>query len=164
LIKVGGFNEAFTIYGMEDIELGYRLERAGSRMMFAPDAAAVHFRLPTYEDFMERSEQAGYCLGYLLSLHPELKGRFVESGRITRHLKGLHPLYRGLALALTPLINVLTFFEKQRGTGRISSTLDMHYAWSVRYHFFLGYRRYLNDHSNRPAAVIRPSLEMSESE
>ena len=33
LLDVGGFNEDFFIYGMEDIELGYRLEKAGSRMV-----------------------------------------------------------------------------------------------------------------------------------
>ena len=93
LLKVGGFNEAFNIYGMEDIELGYRLERSGSQMIFASEAKAVHYRFPGYHDFIERCEQAGYSLGQLLVLHPELKKRFVENGRITRHLKNFHPLY-----------------------------------------------------------------------
>src|SRR5215467_12376425 len=60
LLNVGGFNEAFQIYGMEDIELGYRLQKAGSRMVFAPDAKAIHYRFPEYDDFIERSEQAGH--------------------------------------------------------------------------------------------------------
>src|SRR5262249_26038791 len=92
LQNVGGFNEDFQIYGMEDIELGYRLERAGSRMVFAPDARAIHYRFPGYQDFIDRSEQAGYSLGQLIQLHPELKKRFMESSRIVRHLKNIHSL------------------------------------------------------------------------
>src|SRR5215475_15214082 len=77
LLDVGGFNEDFKVYGMEDIELGYRLELAGCRMLFSEEAHAVHYRFPGYRDFIERSEQAGYSLGQLIRLHPELKKRFV---------------------------------------------------------------------------------------
>src|SRR6266705_2739802 len=103
LLNVGGFNEAFSIYGMEDIELGYRLEKSGSHMIFAPEARAIHYRFPDYQEFLERCEQAGYSLGQLLVLHPELKRRFVESGRMTRHLKSFHPLYRWSAVVMAPL-------------------------------------------------------------
>ena len=59
LLEVGGFNEEFYFYGMEDIELGYRLERTGSRMIHGPSAKAVHRYFPTYGHFMERCQQAG---------------------------------------------------------------------------------------------------------
>ena len=94
LLSVGGFNENFKIYGMEDIELGYRLQKAGSRMVFAEVPALSTIGFPEYADFMERSEQAGYSLGYLLRLHPELKQRFVESSRFLRRLKSVHSLYK----------------------------------------------------------------------
>ncbi len=162
LLKVGGFNEAFTIYGMEDIELGYRLEKAGSRMIFAPEAKALHYRFPEYDDFMRRCENAGYSLGQLLSMHPELKPRFVESGRITRHLKGFHQLYKGAAFMMSPLVSLLTSWERRRGTGQIAGLIDMHYSSAVRYHFFLGYRRYTKDQTpwaeNQPMTAIQPSL------
>src|SRR5262249_24694845 len=51
LLKVGGFNENFRIYGMEDIELGYRVQKAGSRMVFAENARALHYRFPDYAYF-----------------------------------------------------------------------------------------------------------------
>jgi glycosyltransferase involved in cell wall biosynthesis len=161
LLKVGGFNEAFNIYGMEDIELGYRLQRSGSQMIFASEARAVHYRFPGFDDFIDRCEQAGYSLGQLLVLHPELKKRFVESGRITRHLKNFHPLYRATAIAMGPLLKLLTVWENRRGNGKIMRLIDMHYSWSVRYHFFLGYRRYLNEHKqadNQVVGAIQPSL------
>src|SRR5262245_24196972 len=116
LLNVGGFNESFQIPAMEDIELGYRLEKAGSRMVFAPDAKAVHYRFPGYRDFIERSEQAGYSLGQLIRLHPELKARFVESSRVVKRLRSFHWLYRWATLAAEPLLGVLTEWEKTRGS------------------------------------------------
>jgi glycosyltransferase involved in cell wall biosynthesis len=162
LLEVGGFNEAFCIYGMEDIELGYRLEQAGSRMMFAPEARALHYRFPKYQEFMQLCEQAGYSLGHLLSLHPELKKRFVENGRITRHLKGLHPLYKAGSIAILPVVSLLTAWEKSRGTGRVMRATDLHYTLSVRYYFFVGYQRYTKERTptggNRVLTTIQPSL------
>jgi glycosyltransferase involved in cell wall biosynthesis len=161
LLNVGGFNENFKIYGMEDIELGYRLQSAGCRMVFAADARAVHYRFPGYQDFVERSEQAGYSLGYLIRLHPELKKRFVESSRIARHLKSIHSLYRWAAAALSPLVQLVTNWEKTRGTSSLTRLMDTHYCWSIRYHFFLGYHRYSKDQKGvRPELVapIQPAL------
>jgi GT2 family glycosyltransferase len=37
LCDAGGFNEEFCIYGMEDIELGYRLEKLGCKMVAGPE-------------------------------------------------------------------------------------------------------------------------------
>jgi glycosyltransferase involved in cell wall biosynthesis len=156
LLNVGGFNENFQIYGMEDIELGYRLEKAGSRMVFAPDAKAVHYRFPGYQDFIERSEQAGYSLGQLIRLHPELKKRFVESSRIARRLKSLHSLYRWAAEAMAPLFTMLTNWEKSRGTGSLTRLMDVHYSWSIRYHFFLGYHRYSKDQRQARHQLVTP--------
>ena len=80
LSEVGGFNEEFFVYGMEDIELGYRLEQTGCRMAPGPAATAQHEYFPTYKQFSERCQQAGYSLGKLIELHPELRRRFTENG------------------------------------------------------------------------------------
>jgi glycosyltransferase involved in cell wall biosynthesis len=160
LLGVGGFNENFKIYGMEDIELGYRLQKAGSRMVFAEDARAVHHRFPDYTDFMERSEQAGYSLGYLIRLHPELKKRFVESSRL-RRFKSIHSLYKWANAVMSPLLKLLTNFEKRRGTAPVTPLLELHYRWSIRYHFFLGYNRYCKDQGwvrREVTTPIQPSL------
>ena len=142
LNDVGGFNEEFAIYGMEDIELGYRLERRGSRMVHGPNAKAIHQYFPTYQQFIQRCEQAGYSLGKMIELHPELRCRFVENGKRTRFLKRVHVLYQMFSVAANPLSKVLGRWEEQRGPGRVSPLLDLHYYWAVRYHFFLGYSHY----------------------
>jgi glycosyltransferase involved in cell wall biosynthesis len=142
LNDVGGFNEEFAIYGMEDIELGYRLEQLGSRMVHGPDAKAVHQYFPTYEQFIQRCEQAGYSLGKMIELHPELQHRFVENGKRTRLLKRIHVLYKMFSTVAKPFSKAVGRWEEQRGTGRVSPVLDLHYYWAVRYHFFLGYSHY----------------------
>ena len=156
LLNVGGFNENFQVYGMEDIELGYRLETAGSRMVFAPDAKAVHYRFPGSQDFVERSELAGYSLGHLIRLHPELKKRFVESSRIARRLKSFHALYKWASVASTPLFRMLTNWEKTRGTGPLTRLMDVHYSWSIRYYFFLGYHRYAKGQKQTRHTIVTP--------
>ena len=148
LNEVGGFNEQFAVYGMEDIELGYRIERHGSRIVHGPDARAVHQYFPTHLQFIQRCEQAGYSLGKLIELHPELRARFVENGKRTRLLKRVHGLYRLFSAGCSPLMKALGAWESKRGTGRVSRVLDMHYYWAVRYHFFLGYHQYTSDALN----------------
>ena len=54
LNEAGRFSEEFSIYGMEDIELGYRLEKIGCRMVHGPSAKALHQYFPTYEQFIQR--------------------------------------------------------------------------------------------------------------
>ena len=142
LIEAGGFNEDFFTYGMEDIELGYRLERLGCKMIHASDAGAVHQYFPTYDQFILRCEQAGYSLGKLIELHPELKPRFVESGKRTRLLKRFHVLYRMFTFTSQPVARIMTRWEERRGNGPVMPVLDRHYYWALRYHFFLGYRQY----------------------
>lgn len=43
LADVGGFEPAFTGYGREDYELGFRLQQAGLRFIYEPSAVGVHY-------------------------------------------------------------------------------------------------------------------------
>jgi glycosyltransferase involved in cell wall biosynthesis len=148
LREVGGFNEGFCVYGMEDIELGYRLEQKGCRMMPGLSARARHEYFPTYEEFVSRCQQAGYSLGKLIELHPELRKRFTENSKRTQIMKRLHMGYRVLRSVWDPFCKRLVGWERRRGTGKVNAALDQHYYWSIRYHFFLGYRKYVRSAEN----------------
>jgi GT2 family glycosyltransferase len=50
LIRLGGFWEGFTSYGVEDLELAYRLVRAGLRIRYLPEAREVHAGGPSLGD------------------------------------------------------------------------------------------------------------------
>ncbi len=143
LLDVGGFDEEFSVYGMEDIELGYRLQKAGSRMVPGSQARALHQYSPSYAQFIGRCQQAGFSLGKMLELHPELRQRFVENGKWTWLLKRFHYLYRVFSIAVSPVNAMLEEWEEKQGVGDVAFLLDRHYYWAIRYHFFLGYRQYL---------------------
>jgi glycosyltransferase involved in cell wall biosynthesis len=142
LNEVGGFNEEFSVYGMEDIELGYRLEKSGCRMVHGLDARALHQYFPTYSQFIQRCEQAGYSLGKLIELHPELRKRFVENGKRTPLLKRFHFLYKLFYTVVSPFAAVLARVEERRGSGPVTPIMDLHFTWAVRYHFFIGFSQY----------------------
>ncbi len=154
LWEVDGFNEEFFVYGMEDIELGYRLEKSGCRMVPGVAAKGRHKYFPTCEQFIERCQQAGYSLGKMIELHPELRKRFTENGKRMGVLKRFHVFYRMLMTASNPFYKGLTEWEERRGTGKVGAALDQHYYWAIRYHFFLGYREYVrsveNGHTANP--------------
>lgn len=82
---VGGFWEGFSGYGVEDIELGYRLAKVGVKFYYLPEAKSIHAGSPPISD-MNRARSAGqqamqayrhhrdWVLGFELGVHPVLLG------------------------------------------------------------------------------------------
>ncbi|MGE5236645.1 MAG: glycosyltransferase family 2 protein [Acidobacteriota bacterium] len=68
------FDPAFTSYGWEDVELGYRLGRRGLRIVYHQAALARHFHPTAMAPFLARQRQVGRSVDALLALHPELAG------------------------------------------------------------------------------------------
>ncbi|MGW6005883.1 glycosyltransferase [Oerskovia enterophila] len=69
LCKVGMFDEAFTTWGGEDAELGYRLHQDGATFVLARDARAVH--LPHPKKYVEREPAAMTNHHYMVAKHPD---------------------------------------------------------------------------------------------
>ncbi|HEV2908781.1 MAG TPA: glycosyltransferase [Candidatus Eremiobacteraceae bacterium] len=59
LSAVGGFDEDFTGYGHEDLELGYRLEKAGVELRYDAQAINYHWHPVGYEEQKGKMELAG---------------------------------------------------------------------------------------------------------
>ena len=59
LERVGKFDESFTGYGHEDLELGYRLQHAGVRLAYEPRAVNYHWHPVPYEEQKKKMELAG---------------------------------------------------------------------------------------------------------
>jgi len=59
LDRVGRFDENFTGYGHEDLELGYRLQAAGLTIVYEPKAVDYHWHPVPYDEQKQKMELAG---------------------------------------------------------------------------------------------------------
>ncbi|HEV2419180.1 MAG TPA: glycosyltransferase [Terriglobia bacterium] len=109
LREKGMFDEDFDTYGYEDIELGFRLQKAGIRLLYNADAIGFHHKFVTFTDACRRTEsvakswevfrakEAGACLSRLADESPPSKmRRFLRAS-----LKRAEPVFA----PLTPLLD-----------------------------------------------------------
>ncbi len=59
LLRAGMFDERFTGYGHEDLDLGYRLRRDGVRIRYEPGAVSYHWHPETLDARLEKMEASG---------------------------------------------------------------------------------------------------------
>lgn len=59
LIEVGMFDESFTGYGHEDIELGYRIEKSGMKILYNHKAINYHWHPVEFVEQCEKMRLAG---------------------------------------------------------------------------------------------------------
>jgi GT2 family glycosyltransferase len=85
----GGFDERFRLPGYEDVELAFRLEQAGTRLVFCPHAAAGHLRQMDRAWFLGRCRTAGRLLRMFVDLHPDARN---SRHRVMARLAWLRPL------------------------------------------------------------------------
>lgn len=106
------FDEAI-VYGFEDIELAFRLERAGFVLHYDEQALGWHHHRRSFEDYQRRQYKAGQSMYVALKRQPDLRGR---TG-IT-HIpatKRLRTLLRGAVLPLARAIGARHLLERYWG-------------------------------------------------
>jgi hypothetical protein len=59
-------------FGMEDIELSYRLSRRGMKVFYAPGAVQYIHRTLSYNDLCDRAMRLGLSESLLRAIHPDL--------------------------------------------------------------------------------------------
>jgi glycosyltransferase involved in cell wall biosynthesis len=116
------FSTAFDGYGWQDLELGYRLWRAGVRARFLRDATILHIDRVTFETAQRKYHQLGRRAWTFARLHPRLDVQLWT---------GTHPLSR---LARRALLHPLRA-RRLRGRGpadltdrQIAVLLELEYA------------------------------------
>lgn len=70
------FDESFPYAAWEDIELGYRCQKAGMKIFFNAKAPAFHFHEQNVANISERMEKNGMSLRIFLEKWPELADNF----------------------------------------------------------------------------------------
>jgi glycosyltransferase involved in cell wall biosynthesis len=145
LMKVGGFDEGFTVYGVEDVDLGYRLEMYGERMIYRKEALAYHDYHPRYNDFLKKRYNNGRSLAFFLAKFPHLRSHFSF---------GKHPWLRiWLPHAATAWMEQFITHSSGRPLTRLQ------YQWfnkALRWQLFRGYRAY-RTYWNRDGLALIPA-------
>ncbi len=111
--EVGGYDPAFSGYGGEDPDLGYRLMRAGARLVFVREALAVHEAFDYRGKALEKARQAGAAHVRVCKKH--------NDPRIAWAL-GVHPTLVALKLALLPSF---------KGLWGLRGDYELAYAWGA---------------------------------
>jgi glycosyltransferase involved in cell wall biosynthesis len=73
LLRVGIFDEGFTGYGHEDLELGYRLQKAGCSLHYNPHAVNYHWHPVPYPEQCQKMYLAGKSTVRFYQKHRDLR-------------------------------------------------------------------------------------------
>jgi glycosyltransferase involved in cell wall biosynthesis len=72
LEAIGGFDEDFSAYGFEDMDIGFRLEGAGVRFQVLPEPVPQHIHHHTLTDYLEKKRICGRSsLRQVARRHPD---------------------------------------------------------------------------------------------
>ncbi|TKJ41889.1 hypothetical protein CEE37_04790 [candidate division LCP-89 bacterium B3_LCP] len=92
-VELGGFDTNFTVYGGEDLELGLRFVKAGSELVFLPQAVAYHHHLRPLKEIIRKLEVYGeHSIPLILKKHPEVSAELhlddltQPTGKTWKHL------------------------------------------------------------------------------
>lgn len=120
LLRVGCFDESFTGYGHEDLELGYRLQKAGVAILYEPRAVNYHWQDVAHEDQVEKMKLAGRSTVRFYRKHPD----FAVMANL-----GMTPVSLGLHTALTKLPWLLGYFNRRAGDSKFARNLIQQYYY-----------------------------------
>ncbi len=108
LDRVGRFDERFTGYGHEDLELGYRLERAGLRIVYDTDATNYHWQYVPYDEQKRKMELAGRSTVRFARKHPSF---------VVRLRLGMTPVSRAIYAALARVPKLVAALDRRGARG-----------------------------------------------
>jgi glycosyltransferase involved in cell wall biosynthesis len=120
LLQVGSFDESFTGYGHEDLELGYRLQKAGVTILYEAGAVNYHCQDVPHDDQKEKMKLAGRSTVRFYRKHPD----FAVKANL-----GMTPVSLGLHSLLTSLPGVLGWFDKRAARSKFARDVVQQYYY-----------------------------------
>jgi GT2 family glycosyltransferase len=87
--KVGRWDDKYSGWGVEDNDIGYRVYKAGMRILYAADVPCFHIdHLMTHEQYTQKCRTALRNLKYMCTKYPEIE----KEERVTKRMKELETL------------------------------------------------------------------------
>ncbi|HXX40081.1 MAG TPA: glycosyltransferase [bacterium] len=129
--EAGGFDEGFTGYGWEDIELAMRMQAFGIRFDYEPDALAYHYHVETFDGIRRKLRQAGEGAVYFWRKH----GRSVQLGLFLEILPAMLP-FKWLVFRtplFMPLFRWLLPGAERRGWLLVANECYTELIWEAYY-------------------------------
>jgi len=120
LVRAGCFDETFTGYGHEDLELGYRLQKAGLEIVYEPRAVNFHCQDVPHEDQKEKMKLAGRSTVRFYRKHPAFA--------VKLNL-GMTPVSLGLHSVLTHVPALLGYFDARADRSKFARDLVQQYYY-----------------------------------
>ncbi|MGE5224350.1 MAG: glycosyltransferase family 2 protein [Omnitrophica WOR_2 bacterium] len=139
LLQAGLFDEAFRIYGNEDLELYYRLSQAGVKFMYCPQALAYQHYEKSFAALARDEAAKGRTATLLADKHPEvladskLNTYREASWRWRLARSGLLSLSRRLPATPGRVIGWVDRLEQH-----FPNRMDLVYRFALDYFFWLG--------------------------
>lgn len=125
LLDVGLFDENFTVYGHEDLELGYRLQQAGYTIRYNAAAVNYHWHPVPFEERCDKMRHSGVATKRFYDKH--------RDGSILLRL-GVNPVTLSLHAVISAFPSwqaKLRSKKMQQGWGR---------ELTLQYYYLCGYR------------------------
>ena len=123
LERVGRFDEDFTGYGHEDLELGYRLQHAGIPIEYEPRAVNYHWHPVPWDEQQRKYELAGKSTVRFYRKHPAF------DVRLRLGMTGFSLAMHGVVQHIPPLEG---WIERGASKPGLARTL------SYQYHYLTG--------------------------
>jgi GT2 family glycosyltransferase len=162
LLAIGGFDEAFRVYGHEDYELALRLLSAGVELVYRPDALAQQHYEKTFAGFAPDGVARGRTAVLFAGKHPDI----VESLKLSEYRSGdwKWRALRGLLLRASRISDRVPAWVVA-GIGLLErlepARLDKYYTLAIDYLYWHGalgaQREQRSGASDRPLPLGAPS-------
>ncbi len=120
LLRAGCFDESFTGYGHEDLELGYRLQRIGIEILYEPAAVNYHCQAVAYDDRKAKMLLAGRSTARFYRKHPHFE--------VMLKL-GMTPVSLGAHSLLSRLPHLLGYIDRLAERSNLARDLLLQYYY-----------------------------------
>jgi GT2 family glycosyltransferase len=155
LLAIGGFDEAFRVYGHEDYELAVRLQAAGVALGYSADACAHQHYDKTFAAFARDGIARGRTAVLFAAKHPTI----VDSIKLSEFHRGpwRWRAVRGLLLRLSRVSDrvpswIVAFIEQVE--RREPPRLDKYYTHTIDFLYWHGALGALRDQQSEIAAGL----------